>query len=191
MRCSRLGPVDLPGSVQCCARLLAWLVGWLVGWLLAFLQTRQAAVHLCAEVHRWAPGILNKPLEASLREAQLKEVADASTAKKSTNAPLVPTVHLRRDRERMAAAGSDGGGGGGKAAAAFDPSELMEEVDLQKALRKTEYSTLKTSKVSGRANKRARACVRVLSVCVRLLSVCVRLRVVVDGDEKGIVRVRR
>jgi hypothetical protein len=119
------------------------------------LQTRQAAVQLCAEIHRWVPGLLDKTLEANLREAQIKEVAEASAAKKG-GAPLVPTVYLRRDRERMAAAGpafgggGGGGGSGGGAAGAFDPSELVEAVDLGKALRKTEYEEFKASKVRGR-----------------------------------------
>ena len=117
--------------------------------LLPALQTRQAAVQLCAEIHRWVPGLLDKTLEANLREAQIKEVAEASAAKKG-GAPLVPTVYLRRDRERIAAAGPASGGGGGSAgdaAGAFDPSELVEAVDLGKALRKTEYEEFKVSKV--------------------------------------------
>ena len=89
---------------------------------------------------------MDKPLE-KLREAQLKEVADASEAKRNAGASLVPTVQLRRDRQRASAAG-DNGSGGAAAVAAFDPSELAEEVDLFKALRKTDYSTLKNSKVS-------------------------------------------
>lgn len=93
---------------------------------------------------------MDKPLE-KLREAQLKEVADASEAKRNAGAPLVPTVQLRRDRQRASAAGENGAGGAA-AVAAFDPSELAEEVDLLKALRKTDYSTLKNSKVSERCS---------------------------------------
>jgi len=104
--------------------------------------TRQAGVNLCAEIQRWVPGILTKPLEKDLREAQLKEVADA-TAARQDGSPLVPTVYLRSDREKMSAASKSGEA---PAAAAFDPSELVKEIDLTKALRKTDYSTLKKSK---------------------------------------------
>ncbi len=106
-------------------------------------------MQLCAEIHRWAPGLLTKPLEASLREAQLKEVAEASEARKASGGALVPTVGLRKDRAKLAAAAAKGGAGGGPAVAAFDPTEMLEEVDLQKALKKTDYEEFKASKVRG------------------------------------------
>ena len=125
---------------------------------------------LCAEIHRWAPAVLNKSLEGSLREAQLKEVAEASQAASACGKPLVPTVQLRRDRQRASTSGPIGGGGGSAdAPPAFDASDLLQEVDLGKVLKKTDYASLKTSKVC--ANKHFRCFCRgcCLGVPLRML----------------------
>ena len=107
--------------------------------------TRQAAVQLCAEIQRWTPGILHTTLEKHLREAQIKEVTEATEAKVAEGKPRMPTVGLRRDQEKLRQAKD---GSTATATAEFNGDDMLEDLDLGKALRKTEYAAFKKSKVS-------------------------------------------
>ena len=128
-------------------------------------SAREAALALLLEVHRWIGQAPLQSLLDSLRTAQKAEFekALASRPAEESAAPPTPSLYLRKDRaaaQQAAAAaaaaaavegtGSDGRGPaaagassiGGTASSGADAREFVDEVDLARKLKGTEFSSL-------------------------------------------------